>query len=248
MTFNEEHWYPCNPSIAQGPNGYAAIVTCRNIFRHDGTSQTIHDPNGFIRTRNFFAELSPDNLTASSWRELSAPNVPVHFAAVQGIEDPRLYWQDSWRFSGTILQHHHSGEQRVAICDVERGLLTIHDAPAGTIIKNQMPTGGQPEFIDVKLSNETLHGGAVAPCRDDFLGIVHEVRWPGRVYVHHFARFDSTGQLLDTSRAFKLSTEPIDFASGIVLHRDDVVISFGVMDRHANLVRLPLKACEEMFS
>jgi len=245
----ETNWYPCNPSIAQGPDGYAAIVTFRNIYRHTGTTQTIHDPNGYIHTRNFFAQLSPDTLHAvEPWRELAGPSTPIHFASVQGIEDPRLYWHNGWRYTGTILQHHASGEHRVAVCDVEHGLLEIREASAGTIIKNQMPTGGEPEFIDAKACEDRLHGGAVVRNENGYLGIVHEVRWPGRVYVHRLARFDRTGKLLSESRPFKLSTEPIDFASGIVLHKDDLVISFGVMDRQALLVRIPFGESKGLFA
>lgn len=237
-----EGFLPCNPSIAQGSEGYAVIVTCRDLVRHDNGTHSFADASGTIRTRNFFGHLDPHTLLLSSpLTELAQPDVPVVNGAVLGVEDPRLYWDQEWRYSGTIAQHHASGEQRMALCTVANGLQEIVPAPDGERVKNLMPTGSEPAFIDVKAQRHDLHGGAVVAYEDGYLGIVHDIRWPGRVYSHYFAQFDHNGNMVNLSQPFKLDNVAIEFACGIVLHGNDVVVSYGVQDKQARLARLPLE-------
>jgi len=232
-------WYPCNPSIASSPNGYAVMITCRDLLRHDDGTHTFADAAGTIRTRNFFAPLDEQTLRiVEPLTELAQPDTPIEYSRVLGVEDPRLYWSDEWRYSGTIAQHHASGEQRTALCSVANGLQDIAPAPAGTRVKNLMPTGGM--FIDVKAQRDELHGGAVVRYEDGYLGIVHDIIWPGRRYRHYFARFSGEGTLTNLSAPFTFGGVAIEFASGITLHQGDVVLSYGVQDKEARLARVPL--------
>ena len=232
-----EGFHPCNPSIAHGPEGYAIIVTYRNLTRHDNGTYSFADATGVIATRNYFATLD-DNLHPITWLELPPPQEAPLFPQVRGIEDPRLYWNDGWHYSGTICEHHVSGRPRIAVCNLEQ-VISILDAPEHASIKNLMPTG--TGFLDIMEFDPQLHGGAVTRYKDGWLGIVHEVRWPGRSYHHRWAKFDSTGALEGTSDDFTFGQRPIEFASGIILHGDDVVISFGVQDKRAMLARFTLE-------
>lgn len=241
----ERGWLPCNPSIARGPHGYAAIVTCRDLIRgDDGTSFRHADKSGMIRTRNFFSDLN-DDLRPDGWRELPGPDGPA-FGLIRGVEDPRLYWRDGWRFTGSISQHAPGELRRIALCSVDRGVSDVLDAPDGVWVKNLMPTGTEePRLIDAMEQDERLHGGAVAAFEDGFLGIVHEVQWPGRWYHHRFARFDQSGALRSLSERFRFGEEPIEFAAGIVLRDEEVVVSYGVQDRQARLATIPLSTVLE---
>lgn len=241
----ESNWYPCNPSIAHGPEGYALIVTCRNgCYLGDESLSYYFCEDGGHKTRNFFTLLDDDLRPAEPWRELERPNVPIVFTGAQGIEDPRLYWQDGWMYAGTIRQHHVGGEPRVAVCSVEHGSLEILDAPVGTWVKNQMPTGMTPPFVDAMASDSNLHGGAVTRHRTGWLGIAHEIEWPERRYWHRFVVFDERGALVHSSERFSFDDFPIEFAAGIVLSGDDLVVSYGVQDREARLARIPIEEVE----
>ena len=235
-------FFPCNPSIAQGPDGYAVMVTCRDLVRHDDGSHSFADATGVIRTRNFFAPLDEQSLRlAAPLVELAQPDEPIRFGPVLGVEDPRLYWQDEWCYSGSIAQHHSSGEPRTALCTVADGLHDIVDAPSGTWVKNLMPTGSEPAFIDIMAQRDDLHGGAVTAYEDGYLGIVHDVIWPGRRYRHYFARLNSSGDLIAITEPFTFGGTAIEFSSGIVLDHEDVVLSYGVQDREARLARIRLE-------
>lgn len=245
----EDGWYPGNPSIAEGPDGYAALVTCRDLHRDEnGNGFQFADPSGTIRTRNFFAHLTETLRPSEAWRELKGPHLPCLFQEVRGIEDPRLYWDKGWRYTGSIREHHPSGEHRVARCDVDFGLISVLDAPEGVWVKNQMPTGSQPEFVDAMASNPSHHGGAVCAHNTGWLGVIHEVEYLTRQYHHRFAIYDQTGQLTRASKRFTFGRTLIEFAAGIVRHGEDVVVSYGVQDQQCWLARIPLTevltACE----
>lgn len=241
----EDDWYPCNPSIADSPHGYAAIVTCRNgHYPTDDPFDYCFAHDGGHKTRNFFALLDAHLAPATPWSELETPGIPVVFTDAQGVEDPRLYWDNGWHYSGTLRQHHASGEPRTAVCSVDDGLLEILDAPPSTWVKNQMPTGSTPSFLDVMASDPTLHGGAVMPHGEGWLGIAHEVEWPGRRYWHRFVVFDRSGLMTQHSDRFSFDGHPIEFASGIVVHGSNVVVSYGVQDREAKLASIPIAEVE----
>lgn len=231
-----EGFSPCNPSIAQGPDGYALMVTCRNLYLDDNATPVWLD--NYIQTKNFFSLLD-DDLHPLGWVELPNPDVPVLFEDVRGIEDPRLYWDNEWMFTGSIREHHPNGEHRIAISSVKNGLLKILDAEEGTWVKNLMPAADGVLF-DAMEQDYRLHGGAVVRDGDSWLGIVHEI-CPGRVYHHRFVRLDEAGDLQNLSELFSFTGRPIEFASGIVTHRRDVVVSFGVLDREVLLARFPLE-------
>lgn len=251
-------WHACNPSIAKGKYGYAAIVTCRDLDRDGGNGFTFADESGAIRTRNFFAYLDEATLAPyhpyeeTPWREIPTPDVEMKFWMVRGIEDPRLYWHEGygygwggygWAYTGSIREHHESGEHRTICSTVHPYPLIeplILDAPSGTWVKNLMPTGRLPEFIDAMDSNPDFHGGAVVPYEDGYLGVVHEVVGQGRQYFHRLTRFDQSGRLTKASPRFRFGETHIEFAAGIVLWQDQLVVSYGAQDHQARLAYIPL--------
>lgn len=84
-----------------------------------------------------------------------------------------------------------------------------------------------------------LRGGSQLVCiaENTWLGIGHEMRLErGRkLYWHRFYATDSDGKLIGKSRAFKLVTEGIEFAAGLVVDEDRVVISLGVDDAECRI-------------
>lgn len=244
----EDGWFPRGPSIAQSPDGtFAAMLIVGDLWRpmrwppewDDGIVARTAKDDGVIRTRNFFSVLDND-LRPLGWVEQPTVNVPVLFPDVLGVEEPRLYWTgDGWGFTGAIRQHHVSGDANVAVCRVGSPDVEIWPEARGVWRKNVMPH--QDRIVDVFPQDSRLHGGAVVPFEDGFLGVVHEISDARlRRYEQRFCRFDAEGRLLRVGRPFRFSVWPLDVAAGIVVRGDDVIVSFSLQDQTCCLASIPL--------
>lgn len=88
-------------------------------------------------------------------------------------------------------------------------------------------------------------GSQLVPLGDGtWLAVIHEVATAGRrVYEHRFVRFDEAAgwRIVETSPAFAFrETRMIEFAAGLAMLGDRLVVSFGFMDREAWLAWMPL--------
>lgn len=102
-----------------------------------------------------------------------------------------------------------------------------------------------------------IRGGSGLVLQDDgtYLAVVHSTEdnsykiWDQsgfqhrtiyvRDYVHHFARYNADGHLTHLSDPFVFKSPGIEFASGMVEHGDDLIISYGARDVYACLARIP---------
>lgn len=97
-----------------------------------------------------------------------------------------------------------------------------------------------------------IHGGTQLiwqPDRKSYLAVVHDIKnvvdptknqsyWDTRKYIHYFAEYDAFGQLINLSAPFQFQGKMrIEFASGMVEHKDDLLISFGIMDGKPAIAR-----------
>jgi hypothetical protein len=252
----KQGWFPCNVAIAKGIDSYGVIRSHRNIVRDLQVLNGYHtldkdgrpDPSGIFCTRNFFATLDPITLKVNTpWIEIPQPDVPVLNGSVTGVEDPRLFYNNGWYFTANIYQHHITGRPRTAICDIGGHVIRIIDAPEDVDVKNIMPTGSTPELIDIMaldtgLDDTYLHGGAVCQYENGFLGIVHNIDWPGRIFKHRFVLFDAAGQFLKASKRFTFNgVFHIEVATGIVIHESNVIVSFGIMEREVWFAQIPIE-------
>lgn len=106
-----------------------------------------------------------------------------------------------------------------------------------------------------------LHGGTQLLQQKDgtWLAIIHDVkhatfvRRPGerrrrkRNYIHYLAEYSTAGQLQRLSRPFIFGTtavdfEGIEFAAGMVEHKGDLLVSFGIRDAKIGIARIPKAA------
>lgn len=116
--------------------------------------------------------------------------------------------------------------------------------------------------VDLRLPTDDIRhvrGGSQLQELDDgrYLAIVHEadvkkvrVKIPRmfvtrdvsiRTYVHRFATYDQNGKLLGLGPRFKLSDARIEFAAGMVIVADYVIISYGYKDVASYLGKLNLQ-------
>ena len=96
---------------------------------------------------------------------------------------------------------------------------------------------------------EGLRGGSqlVRVAADAWLGIAHEMKFvSGRKYYWHtWYLVDSRGKMIGVSAPMKLASAGIEFAAGIAVAGDRVVVSFGVDDMDCRLGETSLSAVLE---
>ena len=140
-----------------------------------------------------------------------------------------------------------------ADCDYIYSAISVYKSGIGKIYKRKKS----------ELASERIRGGsALWPLENFNLAIVHEVdtreetkysnRKFGMVtrternYFHRFAKYTADGTLTHLSEKFKLSDADIEFAAGLVVSGDDVIVSYGYKDVAAYLGRIKLDAVIKM--
>jgi hypothetical protein len=242
-----EGWYACNGSIATDPDGNVKMtVSMRDLKRGDDRHSFEYGPvPGVIRTINAVVDLDEDLGDVMAWIDLPEVELHDHFGPYYGIEDPRLFWDhalNDWCFTGTIYEHHDRKDGAVCFSRLGDPTPVIYPVAEGHTVKNLMPTGhADPMWLDAWAQVQGLRGGACVevPDRSGYLAVVH-VDLGGR-YWHHFARFDAMGKLLKRSQVFSFGMNPVEFAAGITIHDEFVVVSYGVQDREVWLAQTPLE-------
>lgn len=78
--------------------------------------------------------------------------------------------------------------------------------------------------------------------RESWLYVTHEVvpRDGGRVYLHRFVEVDNNMKMKARTHAFYFEDRQVEFVCGAVRNNNDLLISYGVWDRKARIVRVPL--------
>ena len=93
---------------------------------------------------------------------------------------------------------------------------------------------------------EGLRGGSqlLRIADDTWLGIGHEMRWVNhkKFYFHTWYVVNSRGKMTAASAPMKLASEGIEFAAGMAIDGDRVVVSFGVDDMECKLGETSLSA------
>lgn len=93
----------------------------------------------------------------------------------------------------------------------------------------------------------------VVPYKDHYIGITHETvlhldrlnRKDGR-YCHRLIVWDKDFNLINYSEEFTFMRGEVEFACGMALYGDDVLITFGFQDNAAFLLRMPQFILERM--
>lgn len=96
-------------------------------------------------------------------------------------------------------------------------------------------------------------GSQVIPFGENRIALIHEV-WlfnneigqKDAYYYHRFLMWDKNWNLLKTSEDFNFLQARIEFACGLALHGDKVLVTFGYQDNCAYILEFPIKVLEEM--
>jgi predicted GH43/DUF377 family glycosyl hydrolase len=129
-------------------------------------------------------------------------------------------------------------------CHHDGHLVTVDDnpdVPGGYLLSRRGAT--------TPLVKRCRGGSQLVPFDGGWLGVVHEVCYVGhqRVYEHRLVWLDESLRLSKVSPWFALHTpRVIEFAAGIAVKENNVVISYGLHDAEAWLCELPVSACQEL--
>ena len=118
----------------------------------------------------------------------------------------------------------------------------VYDAATGQVVDGK----GQysPQVTHLAHGWDMRGGSQVVELPSgDHLAIVHEVNHgpEGRQYLNRFVLFGPDLDLLEVSPLFYFERPTIEFAAGMVLWHDQVVVSYGLDDRLAMLSTVPLE-------
>jgi glycosyltransferase involved in cell wall biosynthesis len=247
-----EGWQCMNPSITWHQNSLFLLMRTVNYKMDEDGRYLIGDKapsdDNPISTRNFLLRIDDDLRVRGSGRELLPPgNLPLHFKAVIGFEDMRLFSVDNklWQ-SSTVRQFHADGncEQVLTSIDHNANIVSVHRMlrePRQTQ-KNWMPiTGRWPITFMYRLGHvvdqngndlvvhpcpidkERISGGSqLIPYEGGWLAVVHEAEMQNdkhwkRWYWHRFVFFKKNFEIDKIGRPFFLEDKQIEFVSGLAV-------------------------------
>lgn len=259
-------WSLFNPSIAANPAGeMRAIVRSANYTIARSGHYIIDEPDGIIRTQNYFVDpetnefaLIDDSLVAKDRADY----------LVQGLEDCRLFWHDgTWMFSATVRDRHPDGIAQMVVCWLDGHVITKFELLSDRTQheKNWMPItaayrpmwlyqcyptmcrwdDGDGIWSPAPWIAKHFRGGTqVIPVDGRYLALVHEsVTFdviPHKVYTHRWVEFSPHFHITRVSPPFTFQGRGIEFAAGLVRQEDDLIVSYGVNDAAAWLLRMPI--------
>ena len=102
------------------------------------------------------------------------------------------------------------------------------------------------------LEKDLRGGSQIIPFRDGYLGVMHETNLfkseAGRknaIYRHRFTVWDKDFNIVKFSKEFTFLNNAIEFSCGMTKYRDDYLLTFGVQDNAAYILRVPAKVLED---
>jgi glycosyltransferase involved in cell wall biosynthesis/predicted GH43/DUF377 family glycosyl hydrolase len=263
--------WPMNPSICWHEGELLCVVRVVN-YTITGRQYVINDADGIVRTENYLGVLRADGELIEPRLIRDLDPAPRQESQIVGYEDIRLVsikgkTSDVLTGSATVCDRDPDGRRLIArlylspLGDVKRAEVQpsnqLHE-------KNWMPlsVGGKFAWIysidptailpgplrSCPLALEHLRGGAAIEFEDGYLCVTHEVidADEGRIYLHRFVRLDDEFNVTTVSPAWIFTHYGIEFAAGLARDGTTLVLSYGVDDREAWIVRVDVKEVEKM--
>lgn len=260
--------FPCNPSIAKDGDGQLAVmVRCVNYLLGDEDGIWFRDDPG-PNTCNYFGFLDRSlrqfEFRFVDDVEIRKTRPP----AQHGLEDARLFWwENDWWFICTALHHGARVRGTMALSrlrDWRAGHFEFLHSPHGREIEKNWAPRVDGKTLSVVYAHHPVESYELAPARrrlhidgfpalagwsggsqvirhrDAWVSVVHQRRKDrNRVYyVHRVVKYDDNLAPVHVGREFHFRGNQVEFCAGLVEHEGDYVLSFGVKDREAWLVRL----------
>jgi len=265
----------CNPSIAISDRGVFCIIRAVNYDLDRNGRVLISPPEGF-QSSNWFAELDSNlRITRLDPIDDSAVGIDRQlWNRLEDCRLFR--WKNDWWFTATWVLHDGPVTCQIALCRLQGSkVVEWHLLPSpisAQAEKNWMPCveGDQLKWIywldpmqvlthrDEGLFYERLGrcgrldewagSSALVRYRGHWLCVVHAKRTASRnvVYAHRFVELDDDFTIKRVSPRFTLQDEEIEFCGGLCLVGEQAILSYGVWDRQARIMRVDLSEIEAM--
>ncbi len=250
---------PMNPSICRHNGEIWCVVRTVNYSVERG--QYTYASDGIVRTENYLGRLLPGGELAEPelMRDLDTSRVRQP-SRIVGYEDIRLVsLGDELTASATVCDHDPNRRMMARLHlsddgDVERAVvqatnqeheknwMPLSVGGALTWIYSLDPTAILPGPLNYcSFALENLRGGAAVAFQEGYLCVTHEVipTNEGRIYLHRFVQLDAHFYVVSVSKAWVFAHHGVEFCVGLVVDNDDIIMSYGVEDREAWIVRVP---------
>jgi len=216
---NNKNWGATNLSIGNYKNKYVGALRSSNYVIMDNGSYTVTEGN-LITSKIYWGEFNKE------WKLENLRQIDTSIAGdlKRGLEDPKVFYRDgAWHITCVIMD------------------------------KEEVPYA---RMADVRKLSQ-LRGNTNLLLLEDgtYLGVMHrtfvrnEARWEPkrfstqnasvRNYIHYFVRFNIEGSILEISKGFQFFKSGVEFAAGLVAHKDNFLISFGRDDLSSHIAVMP---------
>ncbi|MDK9695801.1 MAG: hypothetical protein OEL76_05390 [Siculibacillus sp.] len=161
-----------------------------------------------------------------------------------------------FRLDGTKIVEHHFGWRTQGF--IEKNWTPVEGRETPTLLRLLSPPdvielrdGELVRLSDARPSKEPLllRGGTPSiPFGRHHLAVAHLAPrkiWGRLHYPHCFVVHDERLRHVETSEPFYFRRPGLEFACGLQIHGGDLFVSYGVADRAAEVMRLPLAALEK---
>jgi hypothetical protein len=269
---------PCNPSLAIDGDGFLALVRTvnyridkRGSYRFPPAPTTI---NWLLRLDSALQLRDAAPIDDEAWRGVG-PGARHGFQDGRLFRWQDRWWFAAAAKSSMAPPHYsfvlcRLEGHRVAEC-------RFVPSPLGLPVeKNWMPRvlDGALAFVYWVSPTQLVHCGAdgsfnfqtlaetaaeytgwsgssqIVPFRDNWLCVVHFRHRDSRPhrYLHAFIELDRDFRILRSSDRWVFDAPTIEFCSSLCIAGDSAILGYGVWDREARLLRIPLSVIEELLS
>jgi len=259
---------PTNPSICRHRGELQCVIRTLNYRLLPERKWVVDDPDGIVRTVNYLGRLrlNGEFVEPKPMRDLDP--TPKQPSKISGYEDVRIV-----SIKGTLTGSATVCDRDL---DERRRIVRLHLTASGNVKradvqltyqaheKNWMPLSVGGEFAWIYSIDPTailpgplrscpfaldhLRGGAAIEYGDGYLCVMHEVidTDSSRIYLHRFVRLDKRFNVTAVSPAWVFARHGIEFCAGIAYNKGEIVLSYGVEDREAWIMRINAKEIEDM--
>ncbi len=267
---------PCNPSLAADGDGFLALVRSVNyridksgIYRLSPSSTTI---NWLLRLDSSLEVRDSAPIDDEAWRGVG-PGARHGFQDGRLFRWQDRWWfaaaaKSSFMPPRQVFVLCALDGNRVAECKYVPSPLGL------PVEKNWMPRvlDGALAFVYWISPTQIVHCGAdgrfdfqvlaepavefagwsgssqVVPFGQNWLCVVHFRHRDSRPnrYSHAFIEFDRDFRILRSSEPWVFDAPTIEFCSSLCIARDEAILGYGVWDREARLLRVPLSAVDRL--
>lgn len=265
----------CNPSIVKNDRGIFCIIRSVN-YDLNPYGRVVVPPNGGFQSSNFLAELNADfHIIRTERIDDSAIGIDRQSGG-RIEDCRLFRWKDTWWFSATCVLRDQPCACQIVLCRLEDSKVVewhLLPSPTGSRTeKNWMPfvDGDHLKWIywidplqiltyrDGSLSCARLQrygrlegwagSSPLVRYRDNWLGVIHLRKdWRHTTsFEHRLVELDDVFCLKRMSPAFTFENEEVEYCAGLDLTQTHAILSYGIWDREAKVMRLDLSAVEKM--